>query len=72
VSVVYLDTSALVKRYVAEVGSEWVRDLLSYSGQPTTLDLIGNNARVTLARHVILSEAKNLTVINRDPSLRSG
>jgi predicted nucleic acid-binding protein len=33
VSVVYLDTSALVKRYVIEVGSGWVRALLR---EPTT------------------------------------
>ena len=34
-SVVYLDTSALVKRYVAEPGSEWVQDLLNYSETPS-------------------------------------
>jgi len=28
VTIVYLDTSALVKQYVAEVGSNWVRSLL--------------------------------------------
>ena len=28
VSTVYFDTSALVKRYIAEVGSDWVRALL--------------------------------------------
>ena len=33
-STVYLDTSALVKLYVTEEGSEWVRDLLSYSRHP--------------------------------------
>ena len=27
----YLDTSALVKRYVAETGSAWVRRLLALS-----------------------------------------
>ena len=32
-SVAYLDTSALVKRYITEVGSEWVRTLLR---EPTT------------------------------------
>jgi predicted nucleic acid-binding protein len=35
VSITYLDTSALIKRYVAEVGSEWIRDLLVCSGAPT-------------------------------------
>lgn len=35
VSVVYLDTSALVKRYVAEPGSEWVQELLDYSETPS-------------------------------------
>lgn len=34
-SLVYLDTSALVKRYVAETGSEWVREMLAYSATPT-------------------------------------
>ena len=29
----YLDTSALVKRYVAEVGSAWVRRLVARPGQ---------------------------------------
>ena len=29
----YLDTSALVKRYVAEVGSAWVRRLLAHPAQ---------------------------------------
>jgi len=28
VSTIYFDTSALVKRYIAEVGSGWVRALL--------------------------------------------
>jgi predicted nucleic acid-binding protein len=44
VSVVYLDTSALVKRYVAEPGSEWVQDLLNYSGptMPYTWQLRGS------------------------------
>ena len=28
-SITYLDTSALIKRYVAETGSEWVRGLLT-------------------------------------------
>ena len=27
----YFDTSALVKRYVAEVGSPWVNSLLTFS-----------------------------------------
>lgn len=31
-SITYLDTSALLKRYVAEMGSEWVRSLLVFSG----------------------------------------
>jgi len=35
VSVFYLDTSALVKRYVTEAGSEWVRDLLAPVKTPT-------------------------------------
>ena len=34
VSIVYLDTSALVKRYIAEMGSDWVRTLLE-SQNPT-------------------------------------
>jgi len=29
VSITYLDTSALLKRYVAETGTEWVRGLLT-------------------------------------------
>lgn len=29
----YVDTSALVKRYVAEVGSAWLRRLLASPGQ---------------------------------------
>src|SRR5215475_12529761 len=29
----YVDTSALVKRYVAEVGSAWVRRLLAHPAQ---------------------------------------
>ena len=29
----YVDTSALVKRYVAEVGSTWVRWLLAHPAQ---------------------------------------
>jgi len=29
----YLDTSALVKRYVAETGSAWVRRLLAHPAQ---------------------------------------
>ena len=33
VSVAYLDTSALIKRYITEVGSEWIRTLLR---EPTT------------------------------------
>ena len=33
VSAAYLDTSALVKQYINEVGSEWVRNLLK---DPTT------------------------------------
>lgn len=33
-SAVYLDTSALIKRYVAEVGSEWVRHLLTDTRGP--------------------------------------
>ena len=34
-SITYLDTSALLKRYVAETGSEWVRGLLAFSGTST-------------------------------------
>ena len=34
-SITYLDTSALLKRYVAETGSEWVRGLLTSSGAST-------------------------------------
>jgi hypothetical protein len=29
----YVDTSTLVKRYVAELGSAWVRRLLAYPAQ---------------------------------------
>ena len=29
----YVDTSALVKRYVAEIGSAWVRRLLAHPAQ---------------------------------------
>jgi hypothetical protein len=35
VSVAYLDTSALVKLYVAEVGSNWTRALLIVDRTPT-------------------------------------
>jgi predicted nucleic acid-binding protein len=35
VSIVYLDASALVKHYVAEIGSEWIRSLLDYSRSST-------------------------------------
>lgn len=34
-SIAYLDTSALVKQYVAEVGSDWVKALLSFDRTPT-------------------------------------
>lgn len=34
-SVNYLDTSALIKRYVAEIGSEWVHELLTDTRTPT-------------------------------------
>ena len=34
-SIAYLDTSALVKQYVMETGSEWVRMLLRSSRTPT-------------------------------------
>lgn len=34
VSIFYFDTSALLKRYVAEPGSEWVNDLLATSPAP--------------------------------------
>jgi len=34
-SVFYLDTSALVKVYVAETGSAWVRTLLAFDRTPT-------------------------------------
>ena len=34
-SIVYLDTSALVKQYVVEVGSGWVRSLLVVDRTPT-------------------------------------
>lgn len=30
----YLDASALVKRYVNEAGSQWVRDILEQKGKP--------------------------------------
>jgi len=34
VSVAYFDTSALLKRYVTETGSEWVKNLLSVDDAP--------------------------------------
>jgi len=34
VTVAYLDTSALVKQYLAERGSDWIRSLLSISQPP--------------------------------------
>jgi predicted nucleic acid-binding protein len=37
VSAVYLDTSALVKRYIFEVGSDWVNALLGGQERPTSL-----------------------------------
>lgn len=35
VSVAYIDTSALVKQYIAEVGSDWVKALLAIDRTPT-------------------------------------
>lgn len=37
VNVAYFDTSALVKRYVTEVGSEWVNALLASADAPLVL-----------------------------------
>jgi predicted nucleic acid-binding protein len=37
VTTYYLDTSALVKRYVDEAGSEWVRTTLSQSPSPSLI-----------------------------------
>ena len=34
-SIVYLDASALVKQYIAESGSAWVRSLLIFTWSPT-------------------------------------
>ena len=34
-SIVYLDTSALLKRYVIEVGSDWTRELVKPDRTPT-------------------------------------
>ena len=36
-SLAYLDTSAIVKLYVAETGSDWLRALLGSPGTPTML-----------------------------------
>lgn len=36
-TIAYLDTSALVKQYLAEAGSDWVRSLLSNSQPPQVL-----------------------------------
>jgi predicted nucleic acid-binding protein len=35
VSIAYLDSSALVKHYIAEVGSDWVKSLLALDRTPT-------------------------------------
>jgi len=37
VSAIYLDTSALIKRYLSEVGSDWVNALLGGQETPTSL-----------------------------------
>jgi hypothetical protein len=37
VTTYYLDTSALVKRYIDEVGSNWVRTLLVQSPPPSLI-----------------------------------
>jgi predicted nucleic acid-binding protein len=52
VSVIYLDTSALVKHYVAEKGSKWIHDLLSYSNFPAafTSHLTGVEIACAFAR----------------------
>lgn len=34
-SIAYLDSSALVKQYIAEVGSDWVKSLLTLDRTPT-------------------------------------
>jgi hypothetical protein len=39
VTIVYLDTSALVKQYVAEVGSAWTRSFLAADQTPTVFTL---------------------------------
>jgi predicted nucleic acid-binding protein len=40
VSIAYLDTSALIKRYITEVGSEWIRTLLGESATRTFTSLL--------------------------------
>lgn len=37
VSTIYLDTSALVKRYITEAGSDWIKVLLDGDPAPTSL-----------------------------------
>jgi predicted nucleic acid-binding protein len=45
VSAIYMDTSALVKRYVSEVGSDWVNALLD-----------GQQALISLTSHLAVTE----------------
>jgi predicted nucleic acid-binding protein len=54
VSIYYLDASALVKRYVNELGSSWVRAITDVAGSPVLL-----TSRMTLAE-VISAFARRL------------
>jgi predicted nucleic acid-binding protein len=42
VSTVYFDTSALVKHYISEVGSDWVRALLTHQAPTVFTSLLSN------------------------------
>jgi len=67
VSVVYFDTSALLKRYVTEVGSAWVQNLLTsstdlevFTSSLTTIEAICAFAR--RLREGVLTQATYATV----------
>ena len=73
VSIVYFDTSALVKRYIAEIGSDWVKTLLENQAPTVFTSLLtaieGNCTFARRQREGMLSPEdyhQLLTIFNYD------